>query len=223
MNRLILKHGKLVTTAILLVLGWFIYRQFIVARSPLFPFVVIVAVIWALGAFLFIYYWPAITCNAFKRAILQRGMGGGPIPVNSLYAVPDVASPSASASSLMATGAEDLLYVMGWLDLSAGPQVLHVPDFSGHYYSIQFTDPTDGTNFAYVGKRATGTQAADFLITTPGWQGTLPPGMTRIVSPHPTMLVFGRALVENSGDVAAVYARTSQIQLTPFSSEGKAK
>ena len=27
------------------------------------------------------------------------------------------------------------------------------------YYSVQFTDPAKNTNFAYVGKRTTGTQA----------------------------------------------------------------
>ena len=35
----------------------------------------------------------------------------------------------------------DTLLVVGWLDLSSRPQVLHVPDFSGRYYSVQFTDP----------------------------------------------------------------------------------
>ena len=39
----------------------------------------------------------------------------------------------------------DTLLTVGWLDLSKGPQVLHVPDFSGRYYSVQFTDPFDGT------------------------------------------------------------------------------
>jgi len=28
---------------------------------------------------------------------------------------------------------------------------------------VQFTNPSDNTNFAYVGKRTTGTQAGDYL------------------------------------------------------------
>ena len=37
------------------------------------------------------------------------------------------------------------------------------PRWTGRYYSVQFTDPTSGANFAYVGKRTTGTDAGDFL------------------------------------------------------------
>jgi hypothetical protein len=217
MNKFILKHGYLVTFVILAILAWFVYRQFIVVKSPLFPFAAVVAIVWALGAFVFIYFWPLITCSAYKRAILQHGLGGGPIPVNTLYAGPDTASTSARGSSLMATGASDLLYLAGWLDLSKGPQVLHVPDFSGRYYSVQFTDPSDGADFAYVGKRTTGTLAGDFLITGPGWQGSVPQGMKQISSPHNSVLVVGRALVENDSDMAAVYALTKQMQLTPLS------
>jgi hypothetical protein len=110
-----------------------------------------------------------------------------------------------------------VLYVGGWLDLSKGPQVLHVPDFSGRYYSVQFTDPSDGANFAYVGTRATGTQAGDYLVTGPGWQGTTLQGMERISLPQHAVLVIGRAMVESDHDAAAVYALTKQIQVTPLS------
>jgi hypothetical protein len=217
MNKFILKHSYLVTFAILAILAWFVYRQFIVVRSPLFPFAAVVIIIWGLGTFVFIYFWPSITCGAYKRAILQHGLGGGPIPVNTLYAVPILSSSSAPTSSLLATGASDLLYLAGWLDLSKGAQVLHVPDFSGRYYSMQFTDPSTGADFAYVGKRATGTREGDFLITGPGWQGSVPQGMKQISSPHNSVLVIGRALVESDSDVATVYAFTKQIQLTPLS------
>ena len=77
----------------------------------------------------------------------------------------------------------DTLLTVGWLDLSKGPQVLHVPDFSGRYYSVQFTDPFD-VDFAYVGTRTTGTQAGDYLITGLGWQGSVPQGMKQISSPN---------------------------------------
>jgi hypothetical protein len=140
MNRLILKYSNPFTFAVLAILGWFIYKQFIVAHSPLFPFVLIVGIIWLVGASLFIYFWPAITCNGYKRAILQRGLGGGPIPLNTLYAVPGTAAEAGAGPSLMSTGTNDLLYIGGWLDLSQGALVLRVPDFAGRYYSIQFTD-----------------------------------------------------------------------------------
>ena len=215
MNKFILKHKYLVTFVILATLAWFIYRQFIVKGSPLFPFSAVVAAIWVFGTFVFIYFWPTITYSAYKRAILQHGPGG-PIPVNTLYAPPNLASPSAPSSSLLATGTSDLLYIGGWLDLSSGPRVLHVPDFSGRYYSVQFTDPSDGANFAYVGKRTTGTQAGDYLITGPGWKGQEPSGVTRISSPNNSVLVMGRVLVENSNDLTTVYNLSKQITLKPL-------
>ena len=216
MNRFILKHGYLVTFVILVILAWVVYRR-VSMGSGLITLAAAAVIVWVLGAFVFIYFWPAITCSAYKRAILQHGLGGGPVPVNTLYAVPTLSSPSAPSSSLLATGANELLYVGGWLDLSKGPQVLHVPDFRGCYYSVQFTDPSDGADFAYVGKRTTGTLAGDFLITGPGWQGSVPKGLQQISSPNKSVMVVGRALVESASDVAVVYALTKQIQLTPLS------
>lgn len=92
----------------------------------------------ALGAPAFIYLWPRLTVGGYKRTIVRRGLGAGPIPVNTLYAVPSTSSASASRGSLLATGTDDVLYVGGWLDLRNGPQVLHVPDMNGRYYSVQF-------------------------------------------------------------------------------------
>src|SRR6185312_14501639 len=136
--------------------------------------------------------------------------------VNTLYAVSTLSSPSASNSSLLATGTDDVLYIGGVLDLSKGPHVLHVPDMAGRYYSVQFTDPSDGTNFAYVGKRTTGTEAGDYLMSGPGWKGTETPGMTPIASPHNAVLVIGRVLVESDNDLSTAYGLAKQIQLTPL-------
>ena len=173
--------------------------------------------------FLFTYFWPRMLLSVFKRAILVKGFGDGPIPVNTLYTEPqtlfaDPLHAPASASKLATTGVNrDTLMTAGWLDLSKGPQVLHVPDFSGRYYSVQFTDPSYNTNFAYVGTRATGTQAGGYLITGPGWKGQAPSGMTQISSPNNSVLVFGRVLVESDSDLATAYDLSKQIQLTPLS------
>ncbi len=218
MNRFILKYKYPITFAILAVLAWFVYRQFIVVRSPLFPFAAVAVIVWGLGTFVFIYFWPPITYNgAYKRAIVQHGLGGGPIPVNTLYAVPTLASPSAPTSSLLATGTHDVLYIGGWLDLSKGPQVLHVPDMAGRYYSVQFTDPSDGTDFAYIGTRTTGTEAGDYLMSGPSWKGTVSQEMTPIASPNNAVLVLGRVFVESDSDLPTAYGLAKQIQLTPLS------
>ncbi len=171
--------------------------------------------------FLFIYFWPRLMLSVYKRAILVKGGGDGPIPVNTLYTesqalFEDPLHPPASASNLMTTGVNhDTLVTVGWLDLKKGSQILHVPDFSGRYYSVQLTDPSKNTNFAYVGTRATGTQAGDYFITGPGWKGQVPDGMTQISSPNNSVLVLGRVLVYSDSDLATAYNLSKQIQLTP--------
>lgn len=217
LNRLILKYGYPITIAILAVMAWVIYREFAMGGSQLIPFVVVAVIVWGVGTVVFLYFWPAMTYSAYKRAAVRHGLGGGPIPINTLYATPNRASPEASTGSLLATGTDDVLYIGGWLDLSKRPLVLHVPDMAGRYYSVQFTDPSDGADFAYVGARATGTQAGEYLISGPGWKGTVSPGMTQIASPNKSVLVVGRVMVESDSDVPTAYGLARQIQLTPLS------
>ena len=183
----------------------------------------VMLVAWALGALLFVHFWPQLVYNHFESAIVKKGFGGGPIPVNTLYTEPQtlfaepLAAQSATSSNMMTTGANhDTLYMVGWLDLGKGPQVLRVPDMAQRYYSVQFTDPSDGTDFAYVGRRTTGTQAGNYLITGPGWQGSVPPGMTQIAAPDNSVLVIGRVLVENDADLPTAYGLAEQISLMPL-------
>jgi hypothetical protein len=173
--------------------------------------------------FLFTYLWPRLLLSVYKRAILIKGFGEGPVPINTLYTEPkalfvDPIHAPASAPKVATSGVNrDTLLTIGWLDLSKGPQILHVPDMNGRYYSVQFTNPFHNTNFAYIGKRTTGTQAGDYLITGRGWKGKTPDGMTQISSPNNSVLVVGRVFVENNSDLSTAYDLSKQIQLTPLS------
>ena len=215
MNRLILKYGYPITAVILVVFAWVVYRRLAGGVNTIIPLAVAAIVVWLLGTVAFIYYWPRITVDGFRRAIVNRGFGGGPIPVNTLYAVPDRSSQSA-ARSVLGTGTDDVLYLGGWLDVRAGPQVLHAPEMDGRYYSVQFTDPGSGANFAYVGKRTTGTGAGDFLLCEQGWKGEAPAAMKRIDVPHGSALLIGRVFAANEDDRLTAYALAKQIQLAPF-------
>ncbi|EWM17972.1 DUF1254 domain-containing protein [Kutzneria sp. 744] len=214
MNRFILKYSYPITAAILLIFAWVVYRRVAGGVDTIIPLAVAAIVVWVLGTLAFVYYWPRITVGGLRRAILRRGFGDGPIPVNTLHAALDRSS--ASTGSVMGTGTDDLLYVAGWLDVHAGPQVLHAPEMDGRYYSVQFTDPTSGANFAYVGKRTTGTAAGDFLLCEPGWNGAVPTGMTRIDVPHRAALLIGRVFAADEDDRLAAHALAQQIRLTPL-------
>jgi hypothetical protein len=172
--------------------------------------------------FLVIYFWPRIFLSAFKRAILVKGGADGPIPINTLYAAPqalfaDPLHPPAGASKLWTTGVNhDTLLTVGWLDLRKGPQILHVPDMAGRYYSVQFNDPSKNENFAYFGKRTTGTGAGEYLVSGPRWKGTVPQGMPQIFSPNNSVLVIGRTLVYSDSDLPTTYDLVKQIQVAPL-------
>lgn len=215
-NRFILKYAYPVTFVILAILAWVVFRIFSAGGSGIIWFVVVTVIVWGLGTVVFLYLWPTFTYSAFKRAVVRHGLGGGPIPVNTLYATPNRASPAAPTGSLLATGTDDVLYVGGLLDLSKGPLVLHVPDMAGRYYSVQFTDPSDGADFAYVGKRTTGTRAGEYLISGPAWKGPTPQGMTQISSPSNSVLVIGRVFVESDSDLPTAYGLAKQIRLSPL-------
>jgi hypothetical protein len=177
--------------------------------------------------FLFTYNWPRLILLVYKRAILVKGFGEGPIPINTLYTEPQklfaepISAQSASGSNLMTVGVNhDTLATGGWLDLRKGPQVLHVPEMNGRYYSVQFTNPSNNTVFAYVGKRTTGTGAGDYLVTGPDWKGQVPGGMKQISSPKNSVLVLGRVHVESDNDLPAAHHLAEQIRLTPLNQEG---
>jgi hypothetical protein len=177
--------------------------------------------------FLFIYFWPRLMLYVYKRGLLVKGFGDGPVPINTLYTQPQAlfadplhTSLPPGSSNLMSYGTNrDTLYVVGWLDLSRGPQALHVPDMNSRYYSVQFTDPSNNTNFAYVGKRTTGTEAGNYLITGPNWKGQVPGGMKQISSPNNSVIVIGRVFVESDNDLPTAHNLAKQIRLTPLSQD----
>ena len=110
----------------------------------------------------------------------------------------------------------DTLYSSAWLDLSAEPLVLAVPDTGGRYYSLQFMDVFSNT-FAMVGRRTTGTARREFLVTGPLWRGTTPSGMTVICAPTQAVWLLGRTLVVGAEDLPAVHRLQDGMTLTPLS------
>ena len=79
-------------------------------HKHLLTFGSVMLVAWALGTFLFVYFYPHLVNNGYKKAIVNQGFGDGPIPINTLYTEPQtlfaepLASQSASGSNLMTAG-----------------------------------------------------------------------------------------------------------------------
>jgi len=114
----------------------------------------------------------------------------------------------------------DTLYSPVWLDLAAEPIVLSVPDTNGRYYLLPMLDMWTDV-LSVVGSRTTGTKAGNFVLVAPGWNGTLPEGMTKIVAPTPTIWILGRTQTNGPADYENVHKVQDGYRLTPLSQWSK--
>jgi len=61
----------------------------------------------------------------------------------------------------------DTPYSMLWLDLRAEPMIISVPAVPApRYYSVQLVDGNT-FNYGYIGSRATGPEAGDYMVVGP--------------------------------------------------------
>lgn len=161
----------------------------------------------------YIYGYP-LCYNLDEIAKLPAGestiFDNAPVPWNSFAPVRELLDSSAEFVSPN----NDTLYLMAPLDLSAGPLVLHVPDTHDRYYVLQFVDAWTN-NFAYIGRRATGTAEADYLLVPPGYSGDVPTDMTLVEVPSSVAVIVGRVAVNGEADLAAVHDLQDQFSLRP--------
>ena len=75
--------------------------------------------------------------------------------------------------------------------------------------------------FASPGWRTTGTAAANFLVTPPGWTGTVPADFTQIKAPTPYVWIIGRTKTDGPADYDAVHKIQDGYKITPLSLWGK--
>jgi hypothetical protein len=74
----------------------------------------------------------------------------------------------------------DTPYSTLWFDLRAEPMVVSVPAVEkSRYYTVQLIDGNT-FNFGYIGSRATGSDAGDYMVVGPNWQGATPPGIKKV-------------------------------------------
>jgi hypothetical protein len=74
----------------------------------------------------------------------------------------------------------DTPYSMTWMDLRAEPMVLSVPAVDPKRYdSVQLVDGNT-YNYGYIGSRATGNEAGDYLVVGPDWKGDTPSGIKKV-------------------------------------------
>jgi hypothetical protein len=99
----------------------------------------------------------------------------------------------------------DTPYSLLWLDLRAEPFVLSVPAVEKpRYYSVMLCDGNT-FNYGYIGSRATGNDAGDYLVVGPDWKGETPAGIKKVFrSTTQFSLVAYRTQLINADDMPNV-------------------
>ena len=173
----------------------------------------------AIGVDAYLYFYSLVTMDLTRKQLTNQeptpgGIGG---PMNRFANVG--AFPSADVRVVVRPNF-DTLYSSGWLDLTKEPMVVSAPDTGGRYYLLPMLDMWTDV-FASPGWRTTGTEAGNFLVTPPGWSGTVPDGFSQIKAPTPYVWIIGRTKTDGPDDYDAVHKIQAGYKITPLSQWGK--
>jgi hypothetical protein len=126
----------------------------------------------------FIYGLPIVMNYAvmYEYAV-DRKSGQFKAPFNKIKNEPNVFTYKDTA---IVTPNSDTPYSFAWLDLRAEPIVLSVPAVEkARYYAVQLEDGNT-YNYGYIGSRATGNEAGDYMVVGPDWKGETPVGIKKV-------------------------------------------
>jgi hypothetical protein len=127
----------------------------------------------------FIYGLPIVmNYGVMYEYAIDRNSGQFKAPFNQIKNEPNVFTYKDTA---IVTPNSDTPYSFAWLDLRAEPIVLSVPAVDPkRYYSVMLCDGNT-YNYGYIGSRATGSEAGDYMVVGPDWKGATPPGIKKVV------------------------------------------
>ena len=167
----------------------------------------------------YVYFYPLVSMDITRRQStnIEAGKEVAKGPMNMFVSVPEY--PTADLKIVVRVNF-DTLYSVAWLDLTKEAQVVSAPDTAGRYYLLPMLDMWTDV-FASPGWRTTGTEAGNFLVTPPGWTGTVPQGMTHLPAPTPYIWVIGRTKTDGAADYPAVHKVQAGYTVTPLSGWGK--
>jgi hypothetical protein len=173
----------------------------------------------AIGVDAYLYFYPLVSMDLTRKQFtnIEPGKELGKGPMNMFSNIPQY--PPADFKGVVRPNF-DTLYSPAWLDMTKGPVVVSVPDTNGRYYLLPMLDMWTDV-FASPGWRTTGTQAGNYLVTPPGWNGTVPNGMTQVSAPTPYVWIIGRTKTDGPPDYDAVNKIQAGYRVTPLSEWGK--
>jgi hypothetical protein len=168
----------------------------------------------------YIYFYPLLSMDITRKQFtnIEAGKELGKGPMNMFVNIP--AYPPGDFKGVVRSNF-DTLYSIAWLDLTKEPLVVSAPDTDGRFYLLPMLDMWTDV-FASPGWRTTGTKAANFLVTPPGWVGRVPEGFSRIGALTPYVWIIGRTRTDGPADYDAVHKIQAGYKVTPLSGWGTA-
>jgi hypothetical protein len=173
----------------------------------------------AIGVDAYLYFYPLVIMDVTRKQStnIEPGKAFGRGPMNLFTSVREY--PPGDFRGVVRVNF-DTLYSIAWLDMTAEPMIVSAPNTDGRFYLLPMLDMRTDV-FASPGWRTTGTQAGNFLVTPPGWSGTVPAGMARINAPTPYVWIIGRTKTDGPPDYDAVHKIQDGYKVTPLSAWGK--
>jgi hypothetical protein len=164
----------------------------------------------------FIYGLPIVmNYGVMYEYAVDKNSGQFKAPFNQIKNEPRVFTYKDTA---VVTPNSDTPYSLGWMDLRAEPIVLSVPAVEkSRYYSVQLCDGNT-FNYGYIGSRATGHEAGDYMVVGPDWKGETPPGIKKVF--HSTTqfsIAIYRTQLFNPADMPNVIKVQSGYKMQPLS------
>jgi len=164
----------------------------------------------------FVYGLPIVMNYAvmYEYAV-DKNSGQFKAPFNEIKNEPNVFTYKDTA---IPTPNSDTPYSFAWLDLRAEPIVLSVPAVDPkRYYSVMLCDGNT-YNYGYIGSRATGSEAGDYMVVGPDWKGTTPPGIKKVFRSSTQFSLAGyRTQLFNAADIPNVVKVQAGYKVQPLS------
>lgn len=161
----------------------------------------------------YIFGFPAVLMHINERVMTNPVAGSGNVPPNRFKNTGVINA----KNNAHAFADADFFCSEAWLELGSEPLVFEIPDIKDRYDFFTIMDAW--TNIiTSLGKRTSGTAFQQYLITGPGWTGTVPEGMMQIKSPTNMAFISGRIQTDSREDgMKNVLPVQKKLKLIPLS------
>lgn len=151
----------------------------------------------------FVFGFPLVLVDLVRRA--------HPVGANQVLHLPDDAAEVAPG---LRGGDPRTVQSSAWIDLSAGPMVVHLPAVGGRHLSVTLIDAW-GEPVPARGGRPHSSEGLDLIIAGPLWRGELRPEATMLRAATDAVWIVTRLTADNVADRETARGLLANQQISP--------